>query len=124
MQVGLKNTMELVVTQNDTAQSFDETLMPVFSTPHMIRYMEGTARLSVQPYLDEGYGTVGTMVEVRHLASTKVGEKVRLESELINIDGKKLLFTVKAFNETVMIGEGKHERCIINEKKFKERILG
>jgi len=123
MEAGIKHVMEMVVTDNDTAEFFEKGLMPVYSTPHMIQLMEMTARKSVQPYLDEGYGTVGTMVEVKHLASTKVGEKVRCESELIAVEGKRLLFIVKAYNETVMIGEGKHERYIINEKKFKERLF-
>lgn len=123
MEVGIKKVMEIVVTDAVTAESFEKGMMPVFSTPHMIQLMEMTARKSVQPYLEEGYGTVGTMVNVKHLASTKVGEKVRCESELIEIDRKRLLFTVKAYNESVLIGEGTHERFIINEKKFKEKLF-
>jgi len=124
MEVGLKHTMEIVVTDSVTAESFEKGMMPVYSTPHMIQLMEMIVCKSVQPFLEEGHSTVGTMVCVKHLASTKVGEKVRCESELIEIDRKRLLFSVKAYNESVMIGEGTHERFIINEKKFKEKLFG
>lgn len=122
METGIKNSLETVVTDNQTAEFFDKDLLPVLSTPHMIQLMEKTARLSVQPFLDKGQGTVGTEVNVKHLASTGVGKKVRCESELIKIDGKRLLFSVKAFNEQGLIGEGTHERCIINEEKFRQRL--
>lgn len=122
MEIGLKNELSIVVADNQTAASFETGLLPVYATPHMIQLMEKTARLSVQPYLTAAQGTVGTEVNVRHLASTPVGERVRCESELIEVDRRRLLFKVTCYNEREKIGEGTHERFIIDNEKFMQRL--
>ena len=95
--------------------------MDVFGTPFMIAFMEKTADESVRPYLDEGCATVGTLVNVKHLAATPMGMEVETTSELIEVDGRRLVFKVEARDEVGLIGEGIHERFIINKEKFMEK---
>ena len=94
----------------------------ILGTPFMIMLMEITSRNCVKPHLAEGFDTVGTLVNVRHLASTPIGARVRFTSELINISGKRVTFKVEAFNEKEKIGEGEHERAIIDVARFAVRV--
>ena len=87
----------------------------------MIALMEKTCRLSVAPHLEEGQGTVGIHVNVSHVSATPQGMKVWAESELTEIDRKRLVFKVAAYDERGLIGEGLHERFIIDNRKFQER---
>ena len=87
----------------------------------MISLMEKSAFESVQSLLEEGSGTVGTLMNIQHISATPVGMKVTAESELIAIDGRKLTFKVTAFDEVGKIGEGTHERFIINNEKFQAK---
>ena len=80
--------------------------------------MENAALLSVRPYLEEGSDTVGTLLNVKHLAATPVGMTVRAEAELIEIDRRRLVFSVKAWDEVELVGEGTHERFIVDMEKF------
>ena len=121
LEVGIKGHQELVVTENMTAKSMNSGAMNVFATPCMIALMEHTALESVGPELDEGCGTVGAAVNIKHVAATPVGMKVTCESELIKIDGRALTFSVKAYDEAGLIGEGEHERFIIVEDKFQTK---
>jgi predicted thioesterase len=89
----------------------------------MIALMEQAALESVQPFLDEGQGTVGTRIEVSHLAATPVGMTVRAETELAEIDRKRLVFTVRAFAGEELIGEGRHERFIVDNGRFMQKAL-
>lgn len=122
LNTGLKNKEEKVVTMNDTAKVFGSGAAEVFATPMMIGLMEGAAMNTVRDYLPEGYSTVGTMVNVKHLSATAVGKKVWAEAELIEVDRKRLLFNVNAFDEDKKIGEGTHERFIIEEAKFMSKL--
>jgi len=122
MEVGIKGTRERTVTYEQTAEYLSSGLLPVFATPCMIQFMEETARISVEPYLAEGMSTVGTVVNVKHLASTFVGCKVTCESELIEIDRRRLVFTVKVFDDKELLGEGIHERFIVDNAKFIARL--
>ena len=92
--------------------------MDVFGTPYMIALMERTADESVRPYLEEGFATVGTLVNVKHLSATPMGMEAWSTSELLEVDGRRLVFKVEAYDETGLIGEGMHERFIINKEKF------
>ncbi|MEM1732931.1 MAG: thioesterase family protein [Desulfurococcaceae archaeon] len=94
----------------------------VLSTPSMIAFMEKTALECIQKYLPEGYTTVGVMVNVKHLNPAPVGSKIRVLAQLVKQDGRKVLFNVKAYWNTVLIGEGEHERFIINIEKFYEKV--
>ena len=80
--------------------------------------MEEAALTSVRPYLDEGMDTVGTSISVSHLSATPVGLKAWAESELVEIDRRRLVFSVKAYDEMGLIGEGTHERFVVDMEKF------
>ncbi len=115
---GIVGKKELTVTKDKTAAAVGSGLLDVFATPQMIALMEATASESVAPYLDEGSTSVGTLVSVSHVAATPVGMTVRCESELTEVEGRKLVFTVKAYDECGLIGEGTHERFVIFSEKF------
>ena len=120
---GLVNEINIIVQESETARaSGGETLPPVLSTPRMIGYLERTAHLGVLPYLKEGQTTVGTLVNVKHLAATPVGMAVRFRAELIALEGRRLLFKVEAWDAVEKIAEGEHERFIIDEAKFIARL--
>ncbi len=122
METGIRGRIETVVTQKESAKTLGSGLLDVYATPAMIALMEGCASQSVALYLDEGCGTVGTAVNIRHLAATPIGMKVYCESILTEVDGRRLLFNVKAYDETGLIGEGTHERFIINSEKFFAKV--
>lgn len=122
MEIGIKGKKERVVPYEQTAEYISSGLLPVFATPCMIQFMEETARVSVEAYLAEGQSTVGTSVNIKHLASTFVGCKVICESELIEIDRRRLVFQVKVYDEKELLGEGTHERFIIDNAKFIARL--
>lgn len=118
---GLKCTKEIVVTEEMTAKYVGSGTLEVFATPAMISLMENTAYESVAQYLEEGCGTVGTALNVKHVAATPLGMKVTCEAELIKVDGRALTFQVKAYDACGLIGEGLHERFIITEEKFMKK---
>jgi predicted thioesterase len=118
LKTGLKHNVERVVAYKDTAASFGSGLVEVLATPVMIGVMEGTCAACVQPYLPEGYSTVGTHVNVSHRAAVAIDGKYFTECELIAIDRKKLTFSVKTYTDEKTIGEGTHERFIIDVSKF------
>jgi predicted thioesterase len=121
LEAGIKGTQEVIVSAANTAKTMGSGTLDVFATPAMIALMEKTAWESVQPQLDEGSGTVGTSLQVKHVAATPVGMKVTCESELIRVDGRALTFSVKAYDETGLIGEGEHERFIVFNDKFQAK---
>lgn len=121
LTLNIKGNEELLVDENYTAKTMGSGTLEVFATPAMIALMEKTAWKSVQDHLDEGQGTVGIALDVKHVAATPLGMKVRCESLLIQIDGKKLTFSVKAYDEVGLIGEGTHERFIVMNEKFQNK---
>ncbi len=122
METGIKNKKELIVTDELTAAKMGSGLAPVYATPCMIALIEGTAAESVEPFLEEGQGTVGTKVEVSHLAATPIGMKVRCETELVGIDRKKLVFEASVYDESGLVGKGRHERFIIDNDRFMANV--
>jgi len=112
----------MVVHEENTAQHLGSGNVAVLATPEMIRLMEKAAVAAVDHLLPDGYRTVGVEVNVRHLAATPVGMKVRVQAELIAVEGRKLTFRVEADDEVEKIGEGGHRRVIIDVEKFKERV--
>ena len=93
----------------------------VYATPRMTAMMEFTAWSSVEPFMEEGMGTVGTRLEVSHLAASPVGAHITYESVLTEIDRRRLVFSVKAYDDAGLIGEGLHERFIIDNSKFMKK---
>ena len=123
LKIGLRGQAETIVDEHNTAAAMGSGLLPVFATPAMLALMEQAAASSVQPFLPEGQGTVGTRLEVSHLAATPIGLTVRAESELIAVDRRKLRFAVRAWAGDELIGEGEHERFVIDNARFLEKAL-
>lgn len=121
LSIGIKGCQSCTVTPELTAAVVGSGGVQVFATPMMVALIEKTCLLSVQPYLEEGQGTVGTHIDVSHTAATPVGMTVRAESELIEIDRRRLVFRVAAFDERGPIGAGTHERFIIDLARFQTK---
>jgi predicted thioesterase len=122
LEAGITNSLSQEVKAEHTAASFGSGLVEVFATPAMIALMENTAMQLVLPFLPEGFGTVGTMVNIKHLKATPIGQTVTCEAKLISAEGKKLFFEVKARDEQGEIGSGTHNRYIINTSEFMEKV--
>lgn len=118
MELGIKGCAETVVNENNTARKVGSGTLDVFATPCMVALMEEAALSSVAPYLAEGEGTVGTKLDISHDAATPLGMKVRAESTLVEVDRRRLVFEVAAYDECGLIGKGRHERFVINGEKF------
>jgi predicted thioesterase len=119
---GICGKTTITVTEKDTAAAYKSGIVAVFATPAMIGLMENTAHVSIQPYLEEGFITVGTEVNVRHIKATPVGMEVTAQSELIEVDGNKLKFKLSAHDEKGQIGFGTHTRYVVNAKTFLENL--
>lgn len=121
LEIGLKGREELLVTVEVTASHVGSGEVDVFATPMMIALIEKTCSGSVSPMLEAGQSTVGTLVNVSHCSATPVGMKVWAESELVEVDRRRLLFKVAAYDERGLIGEGVHERFIIDKARFQAK---
>lgn len=118
LTVGISKELNRSVTKETTAAALGSGLLDVYATPAMIALMEETCMKSVQEELDEGCGTVGTGLTIHHVSATPVGMNVRCISKLVEVDGRKLVFDVQAFDDAGLIGQGTHERFIIENDKF------
>lgn len=118
METGITGKQTITVTEDKTAAVMGSGELYVFATPAMIALMENTASKSVADALEEGQGTVGTLIDVKHVAATPVGMEVTCETKLVEVDRKRLVFEVKAYDAAGVIGEGIHERFIIDNEKF------
>ena len=123
LETGLRGSASTAVVPENTAAAAGSGALPVFATPCMIALMEQAALETVQPFLGEGQGSVGTRIEVSHLTATPVGMTVRAEAELTEIDRRRLVFSVRAFAGEELIGEGRHERFIVDNEKFMRKAL-
>ena len=121
LKTGIKGIKEEIVTKDLTAVSLGSGGLCVYATPAMMTIMEHTAWSSVEECMEEGSSTVGTLMNVKHLSASPIGARIRCESELTGIDGRRLVFKVTAYDDEGLIGEGVHERFIINTKKFMAR---
>ena len=122
LETGIQGRAEIVVSEQNTAASMGSGNLDVFATPYMVALMEEASQRSVAPFLEEGQSTVGTRLCVSHDAATPLGMKVWAESLLTEIDGRKLVFEVRAFDECGPIGQGTHERFIIKQQRFLEKV--
>ena len=119
--VGIKGTNDWFVTKELSAMHIGSGTVPVLATPMMIALMEKTCRECVKPYLEPGQETVGTRVDVRHLAATPVGMDVHCEVEVIEVDRRRISFKVAVYDKGGLVGEGTHDRFIIDVEKFQEK---
>lgn len=123
LTIGIKGRAEADVTESNTALTMGSGGLPVFATPSMVALMESAADKSVLPFLAEGQGTVGTLMHVKHMAASPLNMKIEAQSELIEIDGRRLVFRVTASDNAELIGEGVHERFIIDTGRFMQKAL-
>lgn len=119
--VGMSTECNWKVDHTDTALHFGSGTVSVLATPVMIGWMENAALNLVKDVLPKGYDTVGTLVNVSHIAATPVGMRVRVIAEVTEVNGKALTFSVKAYDEVDKIGEGIHKRAIVEVDKFVNR---
>ena len=124
METGIKNVIELTVTHDKTAAAVGSGTLEVFATPAMIALIEETAWKSVTPYLGKGQATVGTKLDISHIAPTPLGMAVRCETELSEVDGRCLKFKANVYDEKGLIGTGVHERFIVDAEKFQAKANG
>ncbi|MBQ8950948.1 MAG: thioesterase family protein [Eubacterium sp.] len=125
LEAGIINKSDMIVTEERTAKAVGSGGLDVFATPALIALAEKTAYESVIPYLEEGQSTVGTNIDIKHIAATPVGMKVVCETELIEVDSDKhrrLLFSVNVYDEVEKIAEGTHERFIIDKDRFMGKV--
>jgi predicted thioesterase len=120
--VGSRAEHRLLVTGDVAIDFLGSDQARVLATPWMIAYMEWTARNAIQPYLSEGWDSVGTQVQVQHLAATPLGFSARFEAEVLKVDGQRVTFRVDAWDDQEHIGTGTHERFVIYVPKFVSRL--
>jgi predicted thioesterase len=123
LKPGILGKQQVIVSHSNSAAAVGSGLLEVFSTPSMIALMENAASGSVQKYLEPGKTTVGISINVKHLSPTALGMTVECESELVEVDGRRLVFKITAIDRVGVIGTATHERMIIDAKPFMEKAL-
>ena len=122
IEIGLKHTSEITVTEAVTAIKMGSGDMPVLATPAMMALMENAAMLAVASELPEGSTTVGGHIESSHLKPSKIGDKVSATAEVTKVDGKKIEFKVSAYSSDTLLGEGTHLRFIVDKEHFMSKL--
>ena len=118
MDTGIKGAQSVVVDESNIASTVGSGDLPVFATPAMIALIEKTASQSVQPYLEMGTSTVGTHLDIAHISATPIGLTVVCETELVEIDRRRLVFKVRVYDSKGDVGTGTHERFMVDCEKF------
>jgi predicted thioesterase len=118
---GISAEVQIEVSKDMLASQWGSGIVEVFSTPAMVGLMEGAAEKAVRPFLDDGETTVGTWISVKHLAPTPPGMKVKAVAVLRAVEGRRLTFKVEAWDEVERIGEGEHERFVVDQERFMNR---
>lgn len=121
LETGIKGFAKTMVTEKNTASAMGSGSLEVFATPAMVALMEECSWKLVQPYLEEGQGTVGTGLEIQHLSATPLGMEVTCQSTLTEVDGRKLTFEVEAYDAAGLIGKGTHQRFIVDNARFQAK---
>jgi len=122
IQPGLVGSAELVVAEEHTAPRIGSGRVHVLATPVMINLIEAAALEAIERRLPAGHQSLGTLLNVRHVAATPVGMRVLAQAEVIAVDGRTIRFRVQAHDERELIGEGEHERVVVNVAKFDQRV--
>ena len=121
--IGAQGIYKLIVRPSDLANQFkDAALPPVFATPMMVTAMENAALNAVRDYLEPGESAVGTAVNIKHLAATPAGHRITAEAEVTGVEGRKIFFKVTARDETEEIGNGTHERMVVDLGRLGEKL--
>ena len=121
LEIGIKGHEETVVKTENTARAMGSGELEVFATPAVVMLAEMAAWKSVADFLEEGQSTVGTRLDLSHISATPTGLLVSCDTELIEIDRRRLVFSVNVFDESGKIAEGTHERFIVEKEKFLEK---
>jgi predicted thioesterase len=124
INVGMLGEAIATVTDELTARMQGSGNLEVLATPAMVALMEAAACNALNPYMEEGMTTVGIEVNVRHLSASPVGERIRAEATVIGVEGRRVLFEVRAWDERELIGEGNHTRYVIDIERFFARLRG
>lgn len=122
IQPGMVEEISFQVEPEYTAQHIGSGSLRVLATPILIRFMEATSHRLLARRLPEGWSSVGTLVEVRHVAPTPAGETVRVRTEVVQVDGLRVTFSVNAWDPVEQVGEGRHQRMVIDEARFLKRV--
>ena len=121
LSIGIKGAQSVEVVEENTALAVGSGDLPVFSTPAMIALIEETASKSVAPYLETGSSTVGTHLDIAHSSATPIGMTVVCETELVEIDRRRLVFNVRVYDAKGDVGSGRHERFVVDAVKFMQK---
>ncbi len=121
LSTGIKGAQSVTVDEERTAEYMGSGDLPVFATPAMIALIERTASESVRPYLELGSSTVGTRLDVSHISATPIGMTVVCETELVEIDRRRLVFSVRVYDSEGDVGTGNHERFVVDSARFMEK---
>jgi len=119
---GMTAEISIIVGDDDTAAAFASGAVPVLATPRLVGLMEEAAALAVQPALPPEQTTVGTRVEMRHLAPTPIGMRVTARAELVAIEGRRMRFRVEARDAQELVADGTHERVVVDWSQFLDRV--
>lgn len=122
IQVGLVHKQTITVTKELTAEALGSGLLQVFATPAMIALIEDCAKNSIAPFLEEGWGCVGTLVHVEHVSATLVGKQVTCQTTVTEVDRKRIVFEAIVTDESGVIGRGTHERFLIQKEAFMNKL--
>lgn len=124
METGITGQQEEIVTEEKTAKAMGSGELPVYATPAMIALIEKTAWMSVAGELEEGQGTVGTKLAVEHVSASPLGAHITCKTTLVGVDRRRLLFSVEVSDDAGIIGQGTHERFIVDNEKFLTKAKG
>lgn len=122
LKPGLTHEIKHRVQKHHLASQWESGLAEVLATPMLVAFCEECARLTVEPHLSPGQQTVGTWVNLRHLAATPEGMQVTIRTELVKVEERRLHFRFEAWDELEKIGEGEHERFVIDVERFQRRV--
>jgi predicted thioesterase len=122
LRPGLVGAADLRVGVEHTAPSIGSGVIPVLGTPVLINLMEGAALAAVEHLLPAGHQSLGIHLDVRHIAATPIGMRVRATAELTHVEGRTLTFRVEARDEREVIGDGTHQRVVVNVARFDQRV--
>ena len=122
MELGLKYESVVVASETNSAKTLGSGDMDVFATPAMVALMENAAMLAVAAHLPEGSATVGTQMNTSHIKASALGATITASAELTEVEGRKLTFAVKAWDEKGVIGEGVHTRFVVDRERFLSKL--